>query len=276
MPAKRGKNFRSGDIAEQLGLYLIQSVALGAPVPRTEDVGIDVVCTLISNYNQYSYLAEDSFYVQIKSTSVKEIEYKGVEVEWLRKLKLPFFVAVVDKMEAKISIYTCKRLYDAFALNKDREVVKLVLDSEEKCKQFDFVDKDEEKIYLGIPIIEWSINDLMNNEEEIKEKVFVIIKEHIRIVHKAMELYDIGWGMTYGWKTNEMPYMIGEKASSILNITEDELYGRMMNYLIKSLEYSLINNDFGMIDEAEAVIKEFREVYNKFSVKKEDDRYGRT
>ena len=41
MPTKRGKNFRSGDIAEQLGLYLIQSVALGAPVPRTEDVGID-------------------------------------------------------------------------------------------------------------------------------------------------------------------------------------------------------------------------------------------
>ena len=60
MPARRGKNFRSGDLAEQLGLYLLQSVALVAPVPRTEDIGIDVVCTLISEYDQYSYLAEDS------------------------------------------------------------------------------------------------------------------------------------------------------------------------------------------------------------------------
>lgn len=38
MPARRGKNFRSGDLAEQLGLYLLQSVALVAPVPRTEDI----------------------------------------------------------------------------------------------------------------------------------------------------------------------------------------------------------------------------------------------
>ena len=39
VPARRGKNFRSGDLAEQLGLYLLQSMALVAPVPRTEDVG---------------------------------------------------------------------------------------------------------------------------------------------------------------------------------------------------------------------------------------------
>ena len=96
VPARRGKNFRSGDLAEQLGLYLLQSMALVAPVPRTEDVGIDVVCTLISEYDQYSYLAEDSFYVQIKSDSIREIEYSDVEVQWLTNLKLPLFVAVVE------------------------------------------------------------------------------------------------------------------------------------------------------------------------------------
>lgn len=47
MPVRRGKNLRSGDLAEQLGLYLIQSLSLVAPVPRTEDVGIDIVCTLL-------------------------------------------------------------------------------------------------------------------------------------------------------------------------------------------------------------------------------------
>lgn len=102
VPARRGKNFRSGDLAEQLGLYLLQSMALVAPVPRTEDVGIDVVCTLISEYDQYSYLAEDSFYVQIKSDSIREIEYSDVEVQWLTNLKLPLFVAVVDKAEMMV------------------------------------------------------------------------------------------------------------------------------------------------------------------------------
>ena len=127
VPARRGKNFRSGDLAEQLGLYLLQSMALVAPVPRTEDVGIDVVCTLISEYDQYSYLAEDSFYVQIKSDSIREIEYSDVEVQWLTNLKLPLFVAVVDKAEMMVSIYTCKRLYDAIALKKDRKEIRLIL-----------------------------------------------------------------------------------------------------------------------------------------------------
>jgi hypothetical protein len=53
MPATRGINLRSGDLAEQLGLFLLQCVSLTAPVPRTEDVGIDVICTLIRKFDQY-------------------------------------------------------------------------------------------------------------------------------------------------------------------------------------------------------------------------------
>ena len=77
-------------------MYLLQSVALIAPIPRTENVGINVVCTLISDYNQYSFWAEDSFYVQVKSNSIKEIKYTDVEVEWLTILKLTLFIATVD------------------------------------------------------------------------------------------------------------------------------------------------------------------------------------
>lgn len=42
-----------------------------------------MVCTLIFDYNPYSYLAEDSFYLQIQSNGIKEIEYSDIEVEWL-------------------------------------------------------------------------------------------------------------------------------------------------------------------------------------------------
>lgn len=264
MPAKRGKNFRSGDLAEQLGIYLLQSVALVAPIPRTEDVGIDVVCTLISDYNQFSYLAEDSFYVQVKSNGVKEIEYSDIEVDWLTNLKLPFFIAVVDKLETKVSLYTCKRLYDAIAVKKDRSSIRLILADNEADNVFDFVEEKETDIYLGIPIVEWSISDLMNKELNVKTLFFNIMKEHVRIIHEAMELYVLGCGMSYVWKTNEFPERIGAKACGTLNVPVDELHGKMMTYLIKSLEVSMKTHNFGMIDEAEALIKEHRELHEKF------------
>ena len=47
MVAFRGKNLKSGDLAGQLGILLLQNVCLVAPIPRTEGVGIDVVATLI-------------------------------------------------------------------------------------------------------------------------------------------------------------------------------------------------------------------------------------
>lgn len=264
MPARRGKNFRSGDLAEQLGLYLLQSVALVAPVPRTEDIGIDVVCTLISEYDQYSYLAEDSFYVQIKSGSVREIEYSDVGVQWLTNLKLPLFVAVVDKAETKVSIYTCKRLYDAIALKKDRKEIKLILAENKNENIFDLVDEEQTDIFLGPPIVEWKLSNLMNEETKIKTLFFNVMKEHIRIIHEAMELYTIGCGTSYVWKTNEMPERIGDKACGTLNMTTDELNGKMMTYLIKALELAMKEHNFEMIDEAESLIKEYRELHDRF------------
>ena len=264
MPARRGKNFRSGDLAEQLGLYLLQSVALVAPVPRTEDIGIDVVCTLISEYDQYSYLAEDSFYVQIKSGSVREIEYSDVGVQWLTNLKLPLFVAVVDKAETKVSIYTCKRLYDAIALKKDRKEIKLILAENKNENIFDLVDEEQTDIFLGPPIVEWKLSNLMNEETKIKTLFFNVMKEHIRIIHVAMELYTIGCGTSYVWKSNEMPERIGAKACGTLNMTTDELNGKMMTYLIKALELAMKEHNFDMIDEAESLIKEYRELHDRF------------
>lgn len=267
MPAKRGKNFRSGDLAEQLAMYLLQSVALVAPIPRTEDVGIDAVCTLLSEYNQYSYLAEESFYVQIKSNSVTEIEYSGVEVQWLTELKLPLFVATVDKNNTKIMVYSCKRLYDAIALKKDRNYLKLILSDNQSVDKFDLISEDQTDIYLGEPIVVWSISDLMNEEKNTRLLFLNLMKEHIKIIHKDMELYTIGLVSSYIWKTNELPEEIGYKACGTINISIDELHGKMMSYLIKSLDIALKNHDFDMINEVESLIKEYKSIDEHFNYK---------
>ena len=42
----RDRNLRSGDLHEELGIFLLKGVALVAPVPRQEDVGNDAFATL--------------------------------------------------------------------------------------------------------------------------------------------------------------------------------------------------------------------------------------
>jgi hypothetical protein len=39
MPGMRNRNLRSGDLKEELGIFLMKTIALVAPVPRPEDMG---------------------------------------------------------------------------------------------------------------------------------------------------------------------------------------------------------------------------------------------
>jgi hypothetical protein len=65
MPGSRGKNWRGGDLAEGLGLEFLRPFAFIAPVPRTEDIGIDAVATLFRR-ETHELIAQDSFLVQAK------------------------------------------------------------------------------------------------------------------------------------------------------------------------------------------------------------------
>ncbi len=75
MPGRRGKNLRSGDLAEELGNLLLKGLAAVAEVPRPEDVGFDSVATLLREDGAGFLYAEDPFYVQFKSASVESVTY---------------------------------------------------------------------------------------------------------------------------------------------------------------------------------------------------------
>lgn len=264
MPAKRGKNLRSGDLTENLGLYLIQSLALVAPVPRTEDVGIDIVTTLVADGGKYNYLAEDSFYVQIKSSSISEITYDKEGVKWLYELKLPLFIASVDRKESSIKLYSTKRIFDAFAIEKDKNEIKLILDREESFKTYDFVDKDCNDIYIGPAIMEWSVNQLMINEIETRNLFYNLLKEHIRIIHESMELQEIGAASTYTWEINKIPSFFNHKYSSNSNIDFKKLKDRTFNNLYKLLDLS---SRYGLREVFEQIytdLKDYEKVYKNY------------
>src|ERR1700677_3083568 len=82
--SKRIRNYRTGDRAEDLGIFLLRAFCAVAPIPRQEDFGLaDAVATLLRPENRFWY-AEDSFLVQFKSRTEKEVELRGpVFDRWL-------------------------------------------------------------------------------------------------------------------------------------------------------------------------------------------------
>src|SRR5436305_14802175 len=83
MPGRLRTSFRSGNLAEHLGLLLLKGIAAVADVPRTEDIGLDAVATLLRRDADGNCYAEDGFVVQLKSYSETSIEYRHHELTWL-------------------------------------------------------------------------------------------------------------------------------------------------------------------------------------------------
>src|SRR5205814_350867 len=78
-------------------------------VPRTEDVGIDVIATLLRQDGRKLF-AEESFYAQLKAGSVEEVSFSSGSVDWLKSLRLPMFFGKTDLGSATLSLYSCHRL----------------------------------------------------------------------------------------------------------------------------------------------------------------------
>lgn len=70
--------------------------------------------------------AEDSFYVQFKSASEKEVVCQGHEVLWLQELKLPLFIGRVDISNSSIELYAAHRITQ-FVLEGMQTDVHLIL-----------------------------------------------------------------------------------------------------------------------------------------------------
>ena len=261
MSAFRGKNLRSGDLAEQLGLLLLQNLALVAPIPRTEDIGIDAVVTLIRDYDSYRYVAEDSFFVQIKSASVLSINYSKDQVKWLYALELPFFIASVDRHTSRVKLFCAHRLSDALVTNHDRDSIVIFLDNLNTDDEI--VEADDNEIHIGPPILEWSMDDL-EKDINLPNRFYQIIKSHINIYKSSLKTRDIGWIEYTRWNTNELPKKLGT-ISSISRPPIESLtnaYNEMMPYfvtwqqeLIRTGKWSLAEDVISLLEKTEIIIK---------------------
>jgi hypothetical protein len=207
MPAFKGKNLRSGDLSEQLGTLLLQNLALVAPVPRTEDVGVDVVATLLEDFDNRRFKATNSFYVQIKSSSVESIEYEDDEVDWLFALELPFFIARVNKSSLGIELYCCHALHEAFVVNKDRRKLRIEFGN---GSEIDELMAPDAVVNVGPPVFSWSMDEV-EKVTGLRGQFTGVCKSHIEVAKLSMELRRVGRVETLTWNVNEIPKIVGFK-----------------------------------------------------------------
>ncbi len=230
MPTFRGTNFRSGDLAEATALLLLQQVALVAPVPRTEDVGIDAIVTLHREFDQHRLIAEDSLFVQIKSASVDCVEYSADEVKWLYELDLPLFYASFDMTSCQISLFCAQQIAEAFITDHDRKKLQVRFDGESNL--LDIVGAADDIVRLGPPVMVWSMRECSTDRKALRENFYAVVKAHVQIQKKNIEFRGVGRVENYSWQPNEVPPDGTWKTTSTKPKGEilAEAYNRMMPY----------------------------------------------
>lgn len=207
MVGRRHKHFRSGDLNEELGMLLLKGIAVVATVPRPEDIGIDAVATLLREGPNHLLFAENSFYMQFKSSSEGVLKYENHEVRWLESLKLPFFIGSVDKAACQIDLFAGHRLSQVLIENA-YESIELVLDKTNKTQRG--MDTDTEsitntlrRVNIGPPILSWTINDLSN--PEFPGHAYSILKPYLEAEQRNLEFRNVRYVDLIMWESGKAP-----------------------------------------------------------------------
>ena len=129
MSGKRVFTWREADRIEHLANFLLSALGLITPVPRQEDLGVDFHCSLADQEGAvvtYGF----PFLVQVKSIVKPQVRIKAPRkyrhqpnvipdhLSWLFNQELPMFLALVDRDEISIRLYS---LSPAWFVFHDRE-----------------------------------------------------------------------------------------------------------------------------------------------------------
>lgn len=192
--AFKGKNLRSGDLAEHFALYVLNSYAFAISYPRQEDFGIDAIVTLQSELDKKRLTAEESFYIQIKASSVKKIKYKPSKIPWLKALKLPFFIGLSNPRKQTLELFCLHRLNDKlFDIDDTKEII-LDLNASSSVES-----KSTNTIGVGPPIC---LIELGKTQPEI---FYSVLKAHIILYNTNLFLRQSRFCYFVNWTTDIEP-----------------------------------------------------------------------
>jgi hypothetical protein len=196
VPGTADQNLRRANMHEDLGVYLLQGFASVAPVPRTQDVGIDAVATLLRRVDGRQLAADKTFAVQLKSASVRMLPFTGLQVAWLKEMQLPFFIGSVDTRNYSISLFTTHHVSRAFC-EGDYEAIHVYLDPVEITVNQPSV----RTVYLGAPVIAWDAS--RTYDADFLDWAYSLMKPVVDAEHESIKCRSLHLVSPITWKTNE-------------------------------------------------------------------------
>lgn len=240
MIGRRGKNLRSGDLKEELGILLLKGFCVVASVPRPEDVGLDGVATLLREENGLLY-AGNSFYVQFKSNLIRQLRYEGEEVTWLKNLKLPLFIGSVDSKTASIELYCTHRLHQILA-EMHHPIIQLNLGSVPDTA----APPGERFAEIGPPVLRWSLQKMA--EEGFGDWAYERMKPLVEAEQRNVDSRYLRHVDVIKWDTNEIPNH--GQAQMLMQHPDDipEILRRMRPQIFALLSHCGMSKDVSQYD----------------------------
>ena len=197
MVGRLDRNLRKGHRAELEGIGLLRPFCAVAPVPQTDDVGFDAVATLLRTDGRFFY-AEDSFCVQFKARSVREIDLKPHEYRWFHSLSMPLFIGSVDTGSKTIELFTTHWLA-AHPNTKDFKSAILYLDPGHGSMEGDCM-----RIGLGPPVLRWTGDE--GESSEFQALAYSVLKQWLTTEYVNLGLRRIRMKkQVWRWMPNEVP-----------------------------------------------------------------------
>jgi hypothetical protein len=200
VPGRLRTNFRSGNLNEHLGLLLLKSIAAVADVPRTEDVGIDAVATLLRRDNDGNCYAEDGFVVQLKSESEGSMEYRPHELSWFLAQSQPMFIGHVSRRDARISLYPTLRINQAVLALHATQVTALFCESGASCP-WAGGPGNSATVWLGPPLLSWTLAEM--DDATWLESAYELLKRFLGIVRHEFEILSFRQCSEIVWSMND-------------------------------------------------------------------------
>jgi hypothetical protein len=236
MSGRLSANTRSGILEEKFGCLLLEEISAVATVFEADDFGVDAICTLLLRREKLVRAVASSFFVQIKAVSVEAVVYKDHELDWFVEQEIPFFVGRADRKNGRFQLYHVQRAHH-YLLKNDRETISSLslmfgsapdgqvvksnvvpLNDEEKKgldypkEMIDMMGHTQVSIWLGEPILEWTVNNL--GDEDFHQKAFDCLESWIAIERTNAYSRSLGYiGLVQKWKTG-LPVTIQETAMS--------------------------------------------------------------
>ncbi len=154
-------NFHEASRSEYLAHYVFSSLGTSVPVPRPEDTGLDLYCTLTKRIGQRIW-PQAYYSVQVKS-NMDSWTFEGHNsVRWLIEHPLPLFLCVVLKKEALLRVYQTTPRFFAWSLPPLPKRLELIPGLGTEGRPVEWIDGT--RFSLSAPIIEASILETLDDD----------------------------------------------------------------------------------------------------------------